>query len=755
MARGRKTAAVAPRRPAAPARPAAVTKALRQLTPEQRAIMRAALAELSAGPAGKTAAPRSGLWKPAKDTTSAYARAHHSPLWAAASVGAADLSVIAAHAAGGGIPALATVGTLGAAAGVQTYRKVIRRKAQRSKRTRWWAGSAWAASAGTMLAGSAAGMASAPGQGIMLAGGLVVAAPYLYRHRWRPPRNIPAELPVVDAVPVGDPRIEAFRERFCRSGVCKGARLHSLREVPSGFAFEIALAEGSDGTTADVMTLVPKIAARYDVSADQVSVEYVLGRSEKRAQVTVLTVQDAWKAEDRWDGVSTYDRATGTFRLGRFADSTDVHYLLNRPGSGAAGAVIAGLIGGGKTGTTHVIASEVGQARLCRACGADATCDECDLQRIAALWMGDPQMQPLGVWRGFADLMGWGPWGCVQMLLMAHAAMRKRAARRGSMKWTDHRGRVNEGKGWFDPTPDEPIIYVVIDEWPIIMKDPLLAAIAAVLAASLIREGRKVGIALVLLTQMPDVEELGLRAIRELLKAFNVISHRTDGLSKHMLGIQGNTAALAPGVHGLGYINGYDNRPAATMRTKHLPEYAKPGDDGVDVRELAERIAGMPLTIDPAVTTAAGTLGYTGRFQVVDGFQFRMAVDAVQEDKRSRRPIGLTPATALAGIVSGDPFIPDPAGAAAGTALLDRAEPGGPDGPPLPPEGTPVQLPLLAVVLAQRGQMDLYDVSEASGCDAFEADIALGQLVRAGLAIEVEPGQYRSTMAAAEGSDLA
>lgn len=397
------------------------------------------------------------------------------------------------------------------------------------------------------------------------------------------------------------------------------------------------------------------------------------------------------------------------------------------------------MIGSGKTGTVHVIACEAGQAKLCTECGAAGTCVSCDMQRIVCLWMGDPQMQPLGVWHGFADLLAWGPVACVQLIIMAHAAMRERAARFGSATWTDDRGRVNHGRGSFDPSPADPILYVIVDEWPLIIADPALFKIVAPLAASVIKEGRKVGVVLVLLTQMPDLTQLGLREIRELLKAFNVIAHRTDGLSKNMLGVQGDPTKLAPGVHGLGYLAGVDGRPAAVMRTKHLPEYAPADDPGVDVREIAERISLDPLYLDDDILGAVGPRGYVHRGQVLDGAQLGEAIEAVAADVTSRSPRGLTVDVALRRIVAGMPT-PAPAPAA-------PAEPGTAAAPALPQDGPAVALPILAAVLADRGELDVYDVSELAECDAWTAEAALQALVEAGLAARVGQCRYRSTVA--------
>jgi hypothetical protein len=664
----------------------------------------------------------------------AYIRAHRAPVGAAAAVGGADLAVLAAHASGSPY-ALAVIGAGTAAAGARVAWK-HRKKARRRPRARRWAALAWTGSTATAVAGSWAGMASGPGQAVMLAGGLAVAAPYLWHARQRPPRPAGDDPGKLAALPVTDPRIEAFRARFCQKNALKDAHLHSARPIPDGFAFEVTLAEGADATTRDVIALIPRIAALYDVPADQVSVEYPPTRSERRACISVLTAADAFAREDRWDGASTYDPARGTIRIGRYADSTDAHWLLHKPGSGAASGVIAGVQGAGKTGTVLVIACEAGKAKLCTQCGAARSCDRCDMRRIVALWMADPQEQPLAVFRGRADLMAWGPLATVHMQIMLHAGMRARAAHFGTMEWTDHLGRANTGLGHFDPSPEYPLVLGICDEWPMVIANPDLAKIAVPCAGDILREGRKAGAGLDFLSQMPDLTQLGDRAIRELLKAFNALSHRTDGLSKSMLGIQGDTTKLAPGLHGVGYLNGPDNRPGAVMRTKHLPEYLKPGEHGIDARELAGQRADDPVYLDDAFLSALIPLGYTGRGQVLDGAQMAEAMAAVAADAKRRSPRGLTIEDALRAVVAGDP------------AGRPEPQPGSAAGPPEPPQdGPPVALPILAAVLADRGELDVYDVSELAECDAWTAEAALEALVEAGLAVQAGQCRYRSTVA--------
>ena len=574
-----------------------------------------------------------------------------------------------------------------------------RRKVQTTVRRALVAGTGWELLASTWTPiGPHAGM-----QLTLLGGGLVVAAPHLWRNRRRPAEATPI---AAIAAPVEDPRISKFRVRFCGMGALREARTHDQENIPGGFRFAIELSLAYNGKFRDVKNLEDDIAALYDVPMDHVSVEPPAGRSARRAVVTVLTEADAHEREEAWDGNSTYDPATGCFDLGRYADSTRSHWQLNAPFSGACGGLSVGKIGSGKTGTLHTVACEAGQARLCAACVAEQSCAECDQRRICAVWMGDPQRQPFGVWRGKADVTAWGPLSCVRMLSWAHAAVRYRADHFGRMEWTDHLGRTNYGKGWFDPTPQFPQILVVIDEWPILVSDPEIAKFAVPLIVEIANESRKVGISLVLGSQESDVDVLGDRAVREALTAYNTCVHRSDRLAKQMLGIEGNPADLAPGVPGLSYLNGIGRRSGIAQRTKSIREYLRPGEHGVDVRAIADRVAAEPITYDDSVLQAITALGYTGPGQVLDdadGWTLDRLLGVAQD--ASEEPVPVTPANASAHTQAPE------------TAAVREA-------------------------LGQSADSDVFDLMEITGLNALNVTRALDALIADGAASQAPSGRY-------------
>lgn len=691
------------------------------------------------------AIPASGKPGPAPERTGpgparAMLAAHGAVLAPFGWIIAADLTMITAHAAlhahgpGAGLAAFTAVTTAGGA-GIRTLVKLYRKpkppRSRPSARVRrrvlvsWAAASGWALTAILWEPAGPYGLV----QIILLAGGLWLGRDHLYHHRQQPrPRIVKGAIATPPALPAGpDPRLERFRARFVdRAGgrahaPLAGAELHSFTEVRdrAGFSFEVKLDEESGHTHSTVTSQRQAIAALYDVPADQVIVGHGSRRSESRAQVTVLTAADAYAEPQPWDGVSTWDPATGCIDLGLFGDGEVAHWRLSAPGSGTWGGMILGTSGTGKTGDAHIIASEAGTAMTCTRCGAarpsDSSCTGCDPRRVFAVIMGDPQRKPLGVWRGRADLTGWGPAGCVHLLRMLHAAMEERTARMADEEWTDAKGRLNTGRGWFDPSPDCPGLIGIFDEWHKIIGGPA-GAEAERLAEGIEAEGRKVGVSIIWLDQMPDVGATGAdRVVRELMKGFNVIGHRVDGTSKAMIGIEGKAENLPQGtdMYGIGYIGGYDGRSAAPFRTKNLPESAGPGC--VDVRDMADRVAATPVTLDDAVLRAFARFGFTGRCQVIDDDDVA-AWRMTQQRKKAAaaQPGGQVPVQGLPG-----------AGPVSTEALGQVAR------------------ALAAHVREHGGQgAELYDVMQATGLAAGPAGRALAALAADGRARQAGPGTW-------------
>jgi hypothetical protein len=134
------------------------------------------------------------------------------------------------------------------------------------------------------------------------------------------------------------------------------------------------------------------------------------------------------------------------------------------------------------------------------------------------------------------------------------------------MRWIDADGNERRGKGSFDGTPEEPYIYILIDEWSIVAQDPECRRIVALL----FKAARKVGMTGILLSQIPSVAEFGgdndASVIRSLSSTTNVVMFRTapaDKSSQHMggMGVDGVDPTAIPaafpdgtGTQGMGYV---------------------------------------------------------------------------------------------------------------------------------------------------------------------------------------------------------
>lgn len=580
------------------------------------------------------------------------------------------------------------------------------RKIRADVKRAWAGGTAWALLA---VAWTPVGPHGAM-QIVLLGGGVAAAARHWHRIRQR----VEPEEPVKEIDPPReDVRLTRFRDHFCGKGPLEFADLHDFKLITGGFQFQVTLSLAASGTFRDVQMLQDQIAKLYDVPPDHVSVEPPESRSARRAVVAVLTAAKAHQREDAWDGESTYDPANGTFVLGRLANGDPDHWQIHKPYNGACCGIAVGVRGSGKTGTLHVVGAESGQAKLCIECGAARSCATCRLARICGVWMGDPQRQGFAVWKGKADLTAWGPLSCVRALHWGFAAMRARSAVMGEMEWTDHLGRKNAGKGWFDPTPQFPQLTIIIDEWPMIARDPKIGPWATYFAERIGDESRKVGVVLILGSQEGDVDILGSRGLRNALIADNAVGHRSDRLTRQMLELEGNPAELPEGAPGVGYLRGFDGRSGIVHRTKTLREYLRPGETGVDVREIADRIAADPIRFDQAILDALVPLGYTGPGQVLDDDRDGWTVDMLEN------------------------------GEAWKTETADEADTPAPEDTRRRPT-TPVSPHDLSAVwkACESGAVEIYDVLVQTGLDALTANRAVDRLIDDGYLRQNADGTY-------------
>jgi hypothetical protein len=461
-----------------------------------------------------------------------------------------------------------------------------------------------------------------------------------HNSRMRRPAEAPEETPepaarvpaAIEAPP--DPRLDAFRRRFCEGAQAplRDAWAGGFRPLPRGFSMEVTFGPDSAHTITTVTGLIPLIAKLYDTSIDSVSVGYVPEhRSEARALVVVherISAEAAKAARVRWDGKSTYDSARGTVRIGGFTDENRTNFLMHAPRSGAAFSMIAGIMGSGKTAAMHRLAAEAGLMAHCTACGPARTCEACDLRRICAVLVGDAQTQSMAVWKGKADLFGSGPEGCLELFQFLKTVADDRSAVLDGLKWSDTgpdgRVRHNTGKGWFDPAIGFPLIFAPISEFPLLVNHPdkAIGKEAVALTFDAATTWRKVGVHLCPDGQFVDMGQMGEREFRDAARMFNLLAFRLDKTGSSMVSIKGDPTRLPPGEKGAGYIAGVDDRSDTKFLTDWFPEYAEDGDTGVDVRHMAEVISRTPVELDSSMTRAMEAFDLT-RQQVITEWKGR------------------------------------------------------------------------------------------------------------------------------------
>jgi hypothetical protein len=446
-----------------------------------------------------------------------------------------------------------------------------------------------------------------------------------------PPAAAVEVRPAAPLVPPADPRLVAFRRRFVdgdAAPLC--GTLTTLTEI-GGRSFTIRVefppeAHATASTLGD-LSFQRDVAKLYRTNISKVASGYVPDgdgeESEHLGSVTVTTSKAAdFDGARLWDGECTVNFATGTVDIGPYvSDGTPARDQVWVPGSGTRRTLAGGEPGGGKSGALHKLAADVGQAAMCINCRRPAgqgTCGrgDCELTRVIALFLADVQGPAMGVWRGHADQTAIGPEGTVEMLELLMTIAAARSENMLHHEWWDTRNGVarrNVGLDAFDPAPGWPLIWAQVDEWWLLpnhadkqIRDAAINALVRMVGAV-----RKVGIHLVLAQPIPDASQLGHGDIAALMQAGNVLGFRMDRLSAVVNSISSKAASISPTDKGALYgENLPGGRPDDRIHTSWAPTYMKDDPDAlVDIRELAERIAGMRIDYDAAIADSMETFG--------------------------------------------------------------------------------------------------------------------------------------------------
>lgn len=277
-------------------------------------------------------------------------------------------------------------------------------------------------------------------------------------------------------------------------------------------------------------------------------------------------------------------REDGILRLGPYADGDgEVPYRLYTPGSMWSGAIIGGTGIGKSRVVENIVISAIS--------GGDTV-----------YWYLDPQNGTSSA--ALAEHADWfANLETADDILDAALAI------------VDARGRENAAEGIieFTPSPERPGLLIVVEECHAVFADPAKAAEWARIA----REGRKVGVCLLLVSQYPGLETFGGKdAMRSSVMAGNaIVLHTTSNQTKGLIpGLQLDPKTL-PRTPGYGYVLGTD--PDIGLRTA-------PWRNRNTADQAGRWLAAQPMpSLDTYAATATllNTTAYRDRHDSVLGAQ--------------------------------------------------------------------------------------------------------------------------------------
>ena len=244
-----------------------------------------------------------------------------------------------------------------------------------------------------------------------------------------------------------------------------GSEILSVVVDAWGWTARVLLRKGI--TPAQVIGKIPALESNLKLRPGSMRVF----ADDKRADRFIMRVieNDPHAEPALWPG-QWITSVTKPMEIGLSEDGRPVRVLLLR-----RNMLIGGIMGSGKSGILNVIIANL------------AGC------RDVALWgidmKGGMELQP---WAACFDRLAFTPEQATQLFREAVAKLNERAARMAA-----------EGKRVWEPTPDDPALVIVVDEWA------ELPAEARDYADSIARRGRAVAENLIAATQRPTQEAMG------------------------------------------------------------------------------------------------------------------------------------------------------------------------------------------------------------------------------------------------------
>lgn len=366
-------------------------------------------------------------------------------------------------------------------------------------------------------------------------------------------------------------------------GALPRSELIEMEPVPGNGWTAIVLAERGKKAIVDPGAIV----SAYDTDASLVDYEWNVNQP-RRGRVRIMKHNPLQKGSVFTDP-HILDRATGRAVVGAYTDGDATGYQFYYDGNGGSGVVHSFIVGTTGSGKSRFLDQLLAIER----------------HNGIISWICDPQGgQSLPDWTEAADWFAPTAEDGYRMLLAAQRVVEERSNRYARMQWTDDKGRTRRGKASYHPDAPgmDPILSLTLEEAPALMA----LHGAADIAADIGKRGRKCGVKLRLVAQVPNLDELGNKAsLRAMLQSGNIILLRTDSSSGSRLALGNAMDSIDPNAipkywpdrtptGGLGYISGPDGR-SGMFRTSFLADpydYASTGET-VHLEKASHDAAGI------------------------------------------------------------------------------------------------------------------------------------------------------------------
>lgn len=503
-------------------------------------------------------------------------------------------------------------------------------------------------------------------------------------------------------------------------GPLPGSQLLMPKKTEHGYEFVLLFARGKQ-TLGTALSALDKIAGGLDLDVDEIIVEkHPTMRSTARARFQIIT-------DSPIEGDIVFDKPRrvgdpgfGLLQLGPYADgSGEACYRLYTPGSMWSGVII----GGTGIGKSRVVENLIISALS----GGDTD-----------FWYLDPAMG--GSSPALANHADW--FTTMDQL---------NECLDSALEMLDARAEENALEGWtgFTPSPERPGLVIVVEEChnPFAHRPGDWARIA--------REGRKVGISILCISQYSGIITFGGdEALRSSIMEGNVIAMRSTSNQNGpmMPGLEVDPKTL-PKIPGYGYIQG--SAETGTRTAPFRNRDTNPDDDPQLAARWLSRLPQPGLDLLSATATQRAGRAYADRNAAADTGRSASAA-RIAELRGGRLPARPEPEAAGSG--SGG----DTAGGGAGVIAFPGPLGSGPAAPtqvafpqpapvasppssvglpPMPGNITPSQRAVLTAIA--EGLSRPVSIQSATGLKHRRVAQLLSELLDAGLIWKPRTGRYK------------